>query len=308
MPELPEVETTRRGIAPAVCGRKLREVTVREGRLRQPVPADLAATVAGAELRAVRRRGKYLLFDFDHGSVLLHLGMSGSLRVVEADSEPGRHDHVDLVFGSDAVLRYRDPRRFGLILWQAGAAEVHPLLAHLGIEPLAAEFDGAWLFAATRGSKVAIKSWLMDAHRVVGVGTSMRPKACSARASIRSRPPAISGARAARGWRMPCRTHCVRRSRWAAAVCATTSAAMARKVISCSKARSMAAPANLAGYAARRSSARCWHSVLPTGARVASGCDERAMRVCWICRATHLPSRRIAGVVDWMPERRGVKA
>ena len=170
MPELPEVETTRRGIEPAVRGRCLRAVTVREGRLRQPVPADLAASVAGAELRAVRRRGKYLLFDFDHGSVLLHLGMSGSLRVVEAGSEPGRHDHVDLVFGSDAVLRYRDPRRFGLILWQAGAAEAHPLLARLGIEPLAAEFDGAWLFAATRGSKVAIKSWLMDAHRVVGVG------------------------------------------------------------------------------------------------------------------------------------------
>ncbi|THF63794.1 bifunctional DNA-formamidopyrimidine glycosylase/DNA-(apurinic or apyrimidinic site) lyase [Pseudothauera nasutitermitis] len=169
MPELPEVETTRRGIQPHVEGRVPNEVRVRQPRLRQPVPAELAGEIVGRPLRAVRRRAKYLLLDFGHGSVIVHLGMSGSLRVVPAELPAERHDHIDLVFGEQA-LRLRDPRRFGLVLWQAGEAESHPLLAHLGREPLEEGFDGAWLFRVTRGVAQPIKHLLMDARKLVGVG------------------------------------------------------------------------------------------------------------------------------------------
>ncbi|MCK0511967.1 bifunctional DNA-formamidopyrimidine glycosylase/DNA-(apurinic or apyrimidinic site) lyase [Aromatoleum buckelii] len=169
MPELPEVEITCRGIRPFVAGRTLTALEVRNPRLRQPVPADLAQTLVGERLQDVRRRAKYLLLDFPHGSVLVHLGMSGSLRVVSADEPAGVHDHVDLVFGAEA-LRLRDPRRFGLVLWHAGDGLSHPLLAALGCEPLESGFTGAWLHEATRGVRMSIKQTLMDAHRVVGVG------------------------------------------------------------------------------------------------------------------------------------------
>ena len=169
MPELPEVETTCRGIRPAIEGLVLTDVAVRNGRLRLPVPPDLATRLAGAPLLAVRRRAKYLLLDFPRGSVIVHLGMSGSLRVVEAAQPPGNHDHVDLVFGALA-LRLRDPRRFGLVTWQAGDALAHPLLAKLGIEPLDEGFTGRWMQQAFAGLRTPVKLALMDAQRVVGVG------------------------------------------------------------------------------------------------------------------------------------------
>jgi len=169
MPELPEVETTCRGIRPHVCGQRLTALRVRNPRLRQPVPSDLAAQLVGERLEAVRRRAKYLLLDFARGSVIVHLGMSGSLRVVRADEPAGSYDHVDLVFG-DIALRLRDPRRFGLVLWHEGDVLSHPLLAGLGREPLEEGFTGAWLHAALRGVRAPIKQALMDARRVVGVG------------------------------------------------------------------------------------------------------------------------------------------
>jgi formamidopyrimidine-DNA glycosylase len=169
MPELPEVETTRRGIRPLVAGQVVTALQVRNARLRLPVSSELEAAIVGERLAEVRRRAKYLLLDFPAGSVIIHLGMSGSLRVLAADERPGAHDHVDLVFGAHA-LRLRDPRRFGLVLWQAGDALAHPWLSGLGPEPLGDAFDGAWLYRVTRGLRAPIKQALMDAHRVVGVG------------------------------------------------------------------------------------------------------------------------------------------
>lgn len=169
MPELPEVETTRRGIAPVLTGRNASGCIVRNPRLRQPVPGDLAERIAGRRLDAVERRAKYLLLRFGVGSVIVHLGMSGSLRVVDAAATFGTHDHVDLLFG-DTALRLRDPRRFGLVLWHEGAPEHHPLLARLGIEPLSERFDGEWLYMALRGVRAPVKLAIMDAQRVVGVG------------------------------------------------------------------------------------------------------------------------------------------
>ena len=169
MPELPEVETTCRGVRPHVEGQVLSALVVRNGRLRVPVPAGLADEIVGRSLCSVSRRAKYLLFDFGQGALIVHLGMSGSLRVVAAGAPPGTHDHVDLVFGAQA-LRLRDPRRFGMVVWQAGAAAQHPLLARLGPEPLDAAFDAAYLHRVTRGLRAPIKHVLMDSHRVVGVG------------------------------------------------------------------------------------------------------------------------------------------
>lgn len=169
MPELPEVETTCRGIRPVLTGRIASGCIIRNGRLRLPVPDGLGDLVAGQPLRAVERRAKYLLLRFDTGTVIVHLGMSGSLRVVDARAPVGKHDHVDLLFGETA-LRLRDPRRFGLVVWHEGEPAVHPLLVHLGVEPLQDGFDGGWLFAALQGLTTPIKLAIMDARRVVGVG------------------------------------------------------------------------------------------------------------------------------------------
>lgn len=169
MPELPEVETTRRGIEPHLCGQTLTDVTVRESRLRQPVPPQLAATLAGQPVLAVRRRAKYLLVDFPAGTLIIHLGMSGSLRILPRDTPPQAHDHIDLCFG-EQLLRYRDPRRFGLMLWTPKSAEPHPFLARLGLEPLSDDFTGPWLHRASRGCPTPIKLFLMDGRRVVGIG------------------------------------------------------------------------------------------------------------------------------------------
>jgi formamidopyrimidine-DNA glycosylase len=167
MPELPEVEVTRRGIAP-LAGRRLTQAVLRVPALRYPLPANLPQ-LAGATLQGVARRGKYLLLDFGEGHVLLHLGMSGSVRLVGPDEPPQKHDHVDLVFGA-TTLRLHDPRRFGALLWLEDDPAQHPLLAALGVEPLERAFSPASLHAALAGRAAAIKPVLMDSHVVVGVG------------------------------------------------------------------------------------------------------------------------------------------
>jgi formamidopyrimidine-DNA glycosylase len=170
VPELPEVETTLRGVRPYLEGRRIVALRVREPRLRYPVPLDLGATLSGQRIAALRRRGKYLLLDLERGTLLIHLGMSGSLRVLPASSQPGRHDHIDLILADGPCLRLRDPRRFGVFLWLAGVAETHPLLAHLGPEPLGDGFDGAYLYQESRRRRIAVKAFIMDAGVVVGVG------------------------------------------------------------------------------------------------------------------------------------------
>ena len=170
MPELPEVETTRRGLAPHVQGRTVTGVVLRRPDLRWPIPDEVARELPGRRITGVRRRAKYLLLDTDSGdSVLLHLGMSGMLRVLPGRTPVGRHDHVDLALDSGRVLRLTDPRRFGCALWQA-AGTTHPLLASLGPEPLSDAFDGDHLFAASRGRRIPVKAFLMDQRIVVGVG------------------------------------------------------------------------------------------------------------------------------------------
>ena len=168
MPELPEVEVTRRGIAPHLTGRVISGVAVREPHLRWRVNAS-ARALQGLSVLGVARRGKYLLIDCGAGHLIVHLGMSGSLRVLPRDTPPGKHDHFDLELG-DVLLRLRDPRRFGAVLWYTGRVELHRLLSGLGIEPLERGFDGMRLYALTRASRVAIKPFLMDARRIVGVG------------------------------------------------------------------------------------------------------------------------------------------
>jgi len=169
MPELPEVETTRRGVEPHCLGRAVKRVIVRERRLRWPVPDQLALALTGQTIKAVERRAKYLLFRTEAGTLLVHLGMSGSLRIVAPDVPPGRHDHIDILLEGGVCLRYHDPRRFGCLLWSAPGV-IHPLLFGLGPEPLSAEFDGQLLYQLSRGRKGAIKNFIMDGKVVVGVG------------------------------------------------------------------------------------------------------------------------------------------
>ncbi len=170
MPELPEVETTRRGLAPALIGRRVLALTVRERRLRWPIAADLEHQLRGRIVERVERRAKYLLLRFDSGTAIIHLGMSGSLRILAASAPPRPHDHWDLELDSGRCLRYHDPRRFGSLHFTAGDAEQHPLLARLAPEPLGPAFDAGYLFAATRRRSVAIKLLLMNSRVVVGVG------------------------------------------------------------------------------------------------------------------------------------------
>ena len=170
MPELPEVETARRGIEPHVVGRSLAGAVVRDPRLRWPVSPDLHAQLAGRSVAAVSRRGKYILVGLGDTHLLIHLGMSGSLSVVRADAPPRKHDHVDILLGDGRALRLHDPRRFGAVLLVPGLPEHHPLLRDLGPEPLDSDWDGEVLWQATRGRKAAIKTVIMDAHTVVGVG------------------------------------------------------------------------------------------------------------------------------------------
>jgi formamidopyrimidine-DNA glycosylase len=170
MPELPEVETTRRGLAPLVTGRTVARVLVRVPALRWPLPPDLPATMAGRTILEVDRRAKYLLLRCTGGCIILHLGMSGHLRLVRAGSPPARHDHLDLEFTDSSCLRFNDPRRFGAFLWTADDPQQHPLLATLGPEPLTGELDGGYLHCRSRGRRGAVKPFIMDQGVVVGVG------------------------------------------------------------------------------------------------------------------------------------------
>lgn len=170
MPELPEVETTRRGLAPHLEGVTVNRVIVRQARLRWPVSTDIEIRVPGAHLQRLQRRGKYLLFEFEAGTALWHLGMSGSLRLVSADLPATKHDHVDWVFANGLALRFNDPRRFGALLWTDDPPHDHVLLRHLGPEPLTDDFTGAYLYRHSRGRSKPAKTWLMDSRTVVGVG------------------------------------------------------------------------------------------------------------------------------------------
>lgn len=189
MPELPEVETTRRGLAPHVTNRRIVTAIVRNPALRLPVPDGLAQCLAGATIRDIGRRGKYLLFDCTRGTLLVHLGMSGRLWLVDAASAAGTHDHFDLVLETGMALRLRDPRRFGLVLWTQGDPHAHALLATIGPEPLSGAFDGKWLYEATRNRSAAVKLVLMDSHVVAGVGNIYASEALF-RAGINPRLPA----------------------------------------------------------------------------------------------------------------------
>lgn len=194
MPELPEVETTRRGLAPHLQGQRIAAVVVRDRRLRWPIPRDLAKKAVGCTVQSVGRRGKYLLVDCGSGWMILHLGMSGSLRVLPRETPAGKHDHFDLVLDSGMAARLTDPRRFGAVLWQDGDLLAHPLLAHLGPEPLGPDFDAAVLHSRLRGRSAAIKTSLMDSRIVVGVGNiyaseslfraGINPKTASGKISV----------------------------------------------------------------------------------------------------------------------------
>jgi formamidopyrimidine-DNA glycosylase len=170
MPELPEVETTLRGIVPHLQGARIAGLTVREPRLRYPVEEGLAARLTGQRILGLRRRGKYLLLELETGTLLIHLGMSGSLRVLPADALPRPHDHLDLLLAGGRCLRLHDPRRFGSVLWTGAPPQEHPLLRHLGPEPLGPDFHGEHLYHLARARRVAVKAFLMDAEVVVGVG------------------------------------------------------------------------------------------------------------------------------------------
>lgn len=189
MPELPEVETTRRGLEPALVDQRIRTAVVRNRALREPVRRDLPQCVAGATIRSLTRRGKYLLIDCGRGTLIVHLGMSGRLWLVDSQTPAGIHDHFDLVLENRSIVRLRDPRRFGLVLWVTSDVLSHALLANLGPEPLDAGFDGRCLFAATRNRGAAIKQVLMDGHVLAGVGNIYANEALF-RARINPRLPA----------------------------------------------------------------------------------------------------------------------
>jgi len=171
VPELPEVETTRRGLQPHLIGQRIDRIDVRDRRLRWPVPKQLNELASGLTIRTVERRGKYLLIDCGgKGWIIIHLGMSGRLRVLPLATPYAGHDHIDMVLSSGKLVRFTDPRRFGAFLWTNSPPAQHPLLRGLGPEPLEACFDGAWLHSQTRGRSVAIKLALMNSAIVVGVG------------------------------------------------------------------------------------------------------------------------------------------
>jgi formamidopyrimidine-DNA glycosylase len=186
MPELPEVETTCRGIAPSVAGHVIERIIVREPRLRWRVQRDLPTLAAGQRVRELRRRAKYLLFDLERGALILHLGMSGSLRLLPSFAAVLPHDHIDIVLDSGLCVRFNDPRRFGSLLWTGTDPLHHPLLASLAPEPLSAAFNGEYLARAALGRRVAIKQLLMNSQVVVGVGNIYASEALF-RAGIRPR-------------------------------------------------------------------------------------------------------------------------
>lgn len=170
MPELPEVETTCRGIKPHIEDKCIMDVIVRQGNLRWPVPGNLAELVNGLRINGVYRRAKYLLLCTLNGTLIIHLGMSGSLRIVNDEHAVKKHDHIDFVFPDRTILRFNDPRRFGAVLWTSEPAENHALLRDLGPEPLLSDFNGEHLYNLAKNRSIAVKSFIMDSHVVVGVG------------------------------------------------------------------------------------------------------------------------------------------
>ena len=195
MPELPEVETTRRGIIDHVKGKLVEQIIVRQPLLRWPVTESLLPELTGRKILDVQRRGKYLLLQADTGTLLIHLGMSGSLRVLKDIPQPGKHDHIDLLLSDKSCLRFTDPRRFGSFLWHKGEVNEHKLLRSLGPEPLTEDFDGAYLHSLSRKRNAPIKSFIMDSHVVVGVGniyanealfmSGIHPKRAAGRISLK---------------------------------------------------------------------------------------------------------------------------
>ena len=191
MPELPEVETTRRGLEPHLAGQTILRLTIHDHRLRWPVDARLPQTLAGQRVEAVERRAKYLLLRLTHGTVLWHLGMSGSLRIVPSDLPTDIHDHIDLALTSGHTVRFNDPRRFGCVIYVTGDPQVHPLLAKLAPEPFAAQFDAAYLWRVSRRRKVSVKQLIMNGQVVTGVGNIYASEALF-HAAIRPRRQARS--------------------------------------------------------------------------------------------------------------------
>jgi formamidopyrimidine-DNA glycosylase len=197
MPELPEVETTRRGISPHLVGQHVTRLVIRQPQLRWPIPAKLIRTLPGLRIETIERRAKYLLVNTAAGSAMLHLGMSGSLRVLDTATPHGKHDHYDWLLDSGRLLRFTDPRRFGSLLWQPPGI-THKLLAGLGPEPLGEEFDGDHLWHLSRGRSAPVKTFIMDQAIVVGVGNIYAAEALFA-AGIHPRRKAGSVSRARYG-------------------------------------------------------------------------------------------------------------
>lgn len=170
MPELPEVETVRRSIAKPLLQQTIEKVVIRQHRLRWEIPANLPKLLKNKIILDIQRRGKYLLFRIDDGTLIIHLGMSGCLRLLHHAPPPNKHDHVDFYLKNGLCLRYNDPRRFGSILWTTDDISQHPLLRSLGIEPLTHKLSGEYLYQKSRQRKVSIKSFIMNSHIVVGIG------------------------------------------------------------------------------------------------------------------------------------------
>jgi formamidopyrimidine-DNA glycosylase len=191
VPELPEVEVTRRRLEREIEGKEFAGVIIRAPKLRLPLPLDLVTLLPGRYVRSVARRGKYLMLDCERGWLIVHLGMTGFLRILAGMSEPGKHDHLDFVFTDGSVLRFHDPRKFGTVVWTTGNPLEHPLLAGIGPEPLSAAFDGEYLFTASRNRRVPIKPLIMNAAVVAGVGNIYANEALF-RSGIRPDRPAGS--------------------------------------------------------------------------------------------------------------------
>jgi len=170
MPELPEVEITRLGIALHITGQVIEDVIVRNKNLRWPITTTLKKDLLNKKFQKIGRRGKYLLCYTDQGCMIMHLGMSGSLRIVDKKIKPEKHDHLDILFASGNILRFHDPRRFGSVIWTKKDPLQHKLIKYLGPEPLSEDFNGEWLYRRSRKRTQAIKNFIMDSHHVVGVG------------------------------------------------------------------------------------------------------------------------------------------
>lgn len=198
MPELPEVETTRRGIEPLVVGKLVDQVHIYNASLRWPIPSELVSLLPNQMASKVERRSKYLLFAFDRGTLIVHLGMTGHLRLDSSHADRRKHDHFEIVFTDGTALRYNDSRRFGSILWTEGDPSRHARLASLGPEPFSSDFNAAYLYQLSRGRKVSVKPFLMDAHVVVGVGNIYASEALF-RAGIAPAKPAGQVSKAAYG-------------------------------------------------------------------------------------------------------------